>query len=1050
MRCPLRALFWIFFLASVKTTLSPSPLPAQAPLPISEITPPEADSGIPDFYKQLITVDGYQIVASDRVSPFALKEAAYWVAAMMRHRPDVLASMRASGSRMSIIAWNEFTTDLPEWKWLGSPEQDGAEAPGVSARDYWDGRARGMGGSQTDPYCSCGEENLLAYPDDPYAAECILIHEFAHNIHLRGMNQIDPTFDTRVEKVYREAIGKGLWKGTYAAVNHHEYFAEGVQSWFDNNRHDDHDHNHVDTRKELLQYDPGLAELCREVFGPTELIYTKPATRLSGHLEGFLPEQSPTFRWPLRVETARKAIRQQVTERNQRAGTPPITQWTAEQIFSAPELQEKGPGQIAWHRSGEIAYRMPPGDGDTAIERCDPKLGRFAPWISRKQLIPQDATAPLAVESFATSDDESKLLLYTNSQRVWRYNTRGDYWLLDRSSGALRKLGGDDQSPASMMFAKFSPDSKHVAFVRNQDLYVEDLATGSIRQLTFGGMDGKIHGTGDWVYEEELDLRDGYRWSPDGRHIAFWEIDTSEVGIFHLIDNTTDRYARLIPIPYPKAGQTNPSCRIGVVSLDDGQIDWIELPGDPRNHYIAHAQWNPSNQRLYLQRFNRLQNQNEVFDWEPATKQPRLLWTDRDAAWLENENPFRWIDGGKNFLWLSERIGWRGLYRVSAEHPDQATPILEAPWDVIEIISFDPAGNSALVSASPSHATQKYLYRVDLQNGSSERVTPIDQTGWHTYQTVPGSPWALHSWSSAGKPASHEWLELEGHQRLQLLEDNAELSALVTSLALPTPIFRTIEIEPGVSLDGWLLEPPAPQEDGPQQPLLVHVYGEPHGQTVRDAWWGRQGLWHRWLASRGMFVASFDNRGTKVPKGRTWRKSVHRQIGVLAAEDQAKAVGRLLKEVPRIDPSRIAVWGWSGGGSMSLHGLFRFPELYRAAISVAPVPDQTLYDTIYQERYMGLPQENPEGYRAGSPITYADRMEGNLLLIHGTGDDNCHYQGVERLMDRLIAHGKLFQVLPYPNRSHSISEGDNTTPHLYSSMTRFLQEQLRPETTSGP
>jgi hypothetical protein len=278
---------------------------------------PDDKDGIPAFYTQRVSAHGYPIVASAKVSPYALAEAAYLVDLMLANRPDVREAMIQSGSRMCILAHNEFTTDQPEFARLADERRVGSD--GVSARDFWDARARGLGGSEHDPYCSCAEENLLGYPGDPYAAECILIHEFAHNIHLRGMTNVDPSFDRRVAAAYAAAMKAGLWKGKYASVNHHEYFAEGVQSWFDNNRKNDHDHNHVNTRALLLEYDPRLAALCREVFGDTVIRYTKPATRLRGHLAGYDPSKAPRFTWPDRLETARRAIRKAAETRNANA-----------------------------------------------------------------------------------------------------------------------------------------------------------------------------------------------------------------------------------------------------------------------------------------------------------------------------------------------------------------------------------------------------------------------------------------------------------------------------------------------------------------------------------------------------------------------------------------------------------------------------------------------------------------------------------------------------------------------------------------------------------
>lgn len=297
-----------------RQTGSEQTVTVKVPVQAVRFDPPDP-RGIPDFYTQRTDADGFPIVASENVNPYALKEAAFLIKQMLAQRPDVRQAMIDSGSRLCIIAHDEFTTDQPEFERLGREPMRGF--PGISGRDYWDARARGLGGSQHDPFCSCGEENLLAYPGDPYAAENILIHEFAHNLHLRGLVNVDPTFDDRLKTTYEAAMAEGLWKGKYASVNHHEYFAEGVQSWFDDNRENDFDHNHVNTREELKAYDPRLAKICEEVFGNTELRYTKPTTRLTGHLEGYDPTKAPRFQWPERLQTAKQKIRRAAEKRSQ-------------------------------------------------------------------------------------------------------------------------------------------------------------------------------------------------------------------------------------------------------------------------------------------------------------------------------------------------------------------------------------------------------------------------------------------------------------------------------------------------------------------------------------------------------------------------------------------------------------------------------------------------------------------------------------------------------------------------------------------------------------
>lgn len=305
---------WLLLAARVAWLAAVVPMPAAeitAAQPLVQITQPPPELRVPAFYAKYLDAEGYPIVASARVNDYAMREAAYIVNAMLAERPDVRRALIAGGSRLCIIGWNEFTTDLPEFADLSLPPG----LPGLTAKEYWDARARGTGGSETDPHCSCGEENLLGYPGDPYAAECILIHEFAHTIHLRGMVRVDPAFDRRVRQAYEQALAAGLWKGTYASVNHREYFAEGVQSWFDDNRPPDHEHNDVDTRAELIAYDPRLAEICRDVFGDTHFVYTKPATRLREHLTGYDPTAAPRFVWPERLRQAKDRIRRSTESR---------------------------------------------------------------------------------------------------------------------------------------------------------------------------------------------------------------------------------------------------------------------------------------------------------------------------------------------------------------------------------------------------------------------------------------------------------------------------------------------------------------------------------------------------------------------------------------------------------------------------------------------------------------------------------------------------------------------------------------------------------------
>lgn len=721
---------------------------------------------------------------------------------------------------------------------------------------------------------------------------------------------------------------------------------------------------------------------------------------------------------------------------------------TIDRIFEAGEFDGDGFGRVSWSKLSSHYHKMEkPEAGGSGMDlvRYDPADGRKEVLVPAHVFTPPGQSGGLSVERFKFSEDESKVLIFTNSKRVWRQNTRGDYWVLDITSRELRKLGGD--APAStLMFAKFSPDGLNVAYVRGNNLFVQRLRDLEIRQLTSDGSPQIINGTFDWVYEEELFLRDGCVWSPDSQSIAYWQLDSSGVREFHLINNTDGFYSKPVPIPYPKTGEQNSSARIGVIPAVGGETRWLPIPGDPRNHYLARLAWMSNSTEVAVQQFNRLQNTNRVF-LATAEGKVKHVFTDTDRAWLDNENPFRLVNEGREFIWLSERDGWRHAYSVETSGKD-VSKITRGEFDVMAIDVIDEKGGWLYFSASPTNATQRYLYRTRLKGGPSERITPSDQPGTHHYDISPDARWAIHTFSTFNSPPVTDLVQLPEHKRIRVLEQNQKLVEKLNLLKKPAHQFFQIDIGEKVLLDGWCIKPPD-FDPSRKYPVLFHVYGEPAGQTVLDEWPGRTGLWHWMLAQQGYVIMSVDNRGTPAPRGRDWRKIVHRQVGILSSADQAGAVRAILKERSWVDEARVGVWGWSGGGSMTLNAIFRYPDLYHAGISVAPVPNQRYYDTIYQERYMGLPEDNAEGYRKGSPLTYAHQLKGKLLLVHGTGDDNVHYQGTEALINELIAWNKPFSMMAYPNRSHGISEGRNTRRHLFELMASFLKANLPAQTPAA-
>jgi dipeptidyl-peptidase 4 len=681
----------------------------------------------------------------------------------------------------------------------------------------------------------------------------------------------------------------------------------------------------------------------------------------------------------------------------------------------------------------------PSGGHDLVLH--DPATGKQQVLVPAAQLIPARESAPLAIDDYALTPDRCRLLIFTNSKRVWRTNTRGDYWVLDRTSHELRKLGGD--APASsLMHAKFAPSGLQVSYVRENNIYVEDTVDGHISRLTSSNSPDEINGTFDWVYEEEFGLKDGFRFSPDGNWIAYWQLDTRGVPVFPLVNNTDSLYPRIQPIKYPKVGEKNAACRVGVVSVKGGETRWINVPGDPRDNYIAYLDWAGSSDHVTLQQFNRHQNTVQVMSADLRTGAVTPILTERDSAWIDLQDELHSIRGGREFLWLSERDGWQHLYRVD-RNTKAVTRMTDGDFDVIAVVAVDRESKCVYYLASPDNPTQRYLYRINLDGKGLERVTPAGQAGTHNYQISPDGKWAIHRYSSFQAVPTTELVKLPSHETVRVLSDNKPLADKLQALEKVKTEFFRVDIGSGTVLDGWCILPPKFDPEA-RYPLVVYVYGEPAGQTVLDRWDGENRLWHQMLATNGYIVMSFDNRGTPAPRGRAWRKSVFHQVGVLAPKDQAAAVTEVLRQRPYIDKNRVGVWGWSGGGSMTLNAILKYPDLYKAAIAIAPVANQRYYDTIYQERYMGLPGDNVDGFTQGSPINFASQLKGKLLLIHGTGDDNCHYQGTEALINELIRFNKPFTMMAYPNRSHGIYEGQNTTLHLRELMTRWLHENLPP------
>ncbi len=660
------------------------------------------------------------------------------------------------------------------------------------------------------------------------------------------------------------------------------------------------------------------------------------------------------------------------------------------------------------------------------------------PKMERKQVL---SNTSLRIQSFQLSSDGTKALIFTNSKKVWRYNTRGDYYVADLSTGKTVKLG-KDLPASSLMFAKFSPDGQKVAYVSKHNLYVEDLSTNAVKALTTNGTDRLINGTFDWVYEEEFNSRDGFRWSPDGNSIAYWQLDASKIKNFLMINNTDSIYAYTIPVEYPKVGENPSACRVGIVNVATAKTNWLNVPGDNVQHYIPRMDFIPGTNEVILQQLNREQNVSKLFVCDAATGTAKDIYTETDKAWIDAADDFEWINGNKEFLWASEKDGWRHYYRISKDGKKQ-TLITKGNYDVIDKSLTDEKNNTLYFMASPTNATQRYLYKTKLDGkGSLEMVTSAVMPGSHNYSISPNGMFARHTYQSASIQPLTEWMHMASGNPFNMDGSITNQLGRQKPVANKTTFFK-IKTEDGIELDGWMKKPENFNENK-KYPVLFYVYGEPASQTVTDTYgvdYNR--LYQGDLAKDGYIAISIENRGAPAPRGREWRKSIYKNIGVLNIRDQAMAAKEILKW-PFVDKDRIAVYGWSGGGSSTLNLMFQYPEIYKTGIAIAAVANQLTYDNVYQERYMGTPLQTKEAYIKGSPISHVQGLKGNLLYIHGTGDDNVHYQNAEMLINELIKQKKVFQMMAYPNRTHSISEGEGTSAHLALTFTNFLKANCPP------
>ena len=736
---------------------------------------------------------------------------------------------------------------------------------------------------------------------------------------------------------------------------------------------------------------------------------------------------------------------------------------TLEKLFASPEFSGGAFRGGAWAEEGPVLLYVDGESGATSLVQWDLESGERKTLIEGGALRKPDADGGLVeIEDYQYSRDGSRVLLYTDSAPVWRLNTKGYYYVFDTADGTITPVSERDRG--FQLFAKFNPDATAVAFVRDRDLFVVDLATGRERQLTDSGSEGGvINGTFDWVYEEEFGLRDGFRWSPDGRYLAFFQLDESATRDFAVTDYR-DLYPAYNEFRYPKAGEANAEVRVGVIDVTTGETRFFDtdtwMEGGDETEYIASMGWTPEgdgargDSRVWMLRLNRDQNAGDLLYGDPEGMTVAPVLHEEIDSYLEVETGFSdlatgtvtYLRDGEHFVWRSDRDGFSHLYlyRNDGQFVGRVT---EGDWDVTDFHGVDEATGYVYFTASTAGGQERQLFRIGLPGTDARREgappEPITQTpGWHGVNLSNDFAYFIDTYSNAATPPVTTLHRMTGDP-IAVLESNEALIGRLAAYGLPAPEFMTVPAADGTPLNAYLLKP-SDFDPSRAYPLLIHTYGGPGSQEVRNAWGGQERLWHQFLAEEyGILVAGVDNRGTG-GRGKAFKTLTQRNLGPTEADDQI-AAAQWFGRQPYVDADRVGIWGWSYGGYLTLLSMLYGdgPETFAAGVAVAPVTNWRYYDTIYTERYLSTPQNNPQGYDAGSPVTYAANLRDDqaLLLVHGDADDNVHVQNTVVMADALIAANKQFDLMIYPGRNHGIY-GGTTRLHLYTLLTDFFREHL--------
>ena len=697
-----------------------------------------------------------------------------------------------------------------------------------------------------------------------------------------------------------------------------------------------------------------------------------------------------------------------------------------DQTFSPEQIRN-----VNWMQDGQFYTALERTQNDIELRKYNILKGDYEVLVSATDLQVDGRDKPIPIQGYQFSSDEKKILIKSDVEQIWRRSTRENYFVYDLETGETQKL---TQSDKKQQYAQLSPSGNKAAFVQDNNLYLVDLETGEEKAIT---EDGKfnhiINGATDWVYEEEFGFAKAWYWSPDGEKIAFYRFDESHVKEFFMTD-WGKLYPGLTRFKYPKAGEENAIVKIGVYNLQSEETTWMDV-GSENDQYIPRMNWTKDPEVLAIRRMNRLQNKQDLMLADVNSGDTEIIKTETSDAWIDVNDDLKFLENGEQFIYVSEESGYNHIYLYDMSG-EQIRQITKGDWEVTNYLGYDKNSDKIYYVSTEKSPLQRHLYSINIDGSGKKKMS--DGEGWNEINMSRDYEYYIKTTSSPGNPPTYTLHEDDGTQ-VRMLEENEVLEQKLSEYAMPSKEYIKIPLEQA-ELNGYIMRPSDFNSDN-KYPTLFYVYGGPGSQTVTKSFSsGQRAMWHKYIAEQGYVVISVDNRGTGA-RGRDFEKQLYKKLGQYEVVDQIDAANYLTKTYDFIDKDRLGIWGWSYGGYMSSLVLAQGNDLFETAIAVAPVTNWRFYDTIYTERFMQTPQMNPEGYKKGSPITYADQIEGNYLLVHGTGDDNVHFQNSVELVNELVAEGVQFESMYYPNRSHAIY-GGNARNHLYRMMSNFILENL--------